>query len=238
MFDRKHALAVTIIVLLTTLASAAQSSATPSVTPQNAAPSNLSGAGPSAILSRLEQESQAITQDLARLRIDKWKADSASKQHAESNALSIQRNLTAALPGMIQQVRSNPQNLAANFKLYRNVNALYEVLAGLTESAGAFGASSEYRALGTHVGAIDDLRRNYAELLENMAVQQDAQLAAARAAAAAQAASPPPAPQKIIVDDTPTPAKKAPKKKKPTSTATPATKPANQTAPPPKPTSQ
>lgn len=238
MLDRKHAIAITIIVLFTAVASAVQSSTTPSFTPQNAAPSNVSGADPSAILSRVEQESQAITQDLGRLRIDKWKADSASKQQAETNALSIQRNLTAALPGMIQQVRSNPQNLAANFKLYRNVNALYEVLAGLTESAGAFGGSSEYRALGTHVGAIDDIRRNYAEVLENMAVQHDAQLAAARTAATAQAASPPPAPQKIIVDDTPSPTKKAPKKKKPTSTAIPATKPANQTAPPPKPPSQ
>jgi len=239
MFDRKHTLAVTVIVLSSALASAAQSSATPTITPQNAAPANLSGADPSAILSRVEQESQAITQDLGRLRIDKWKADSASKQQAESNALSIQRNLTAALPGMIQQVRSNPQNLAANFKLYRNVNALYEVLAGLTESAGAFGGKNEYAALRPHLSAIDDIRRNYAELLENMAVQHDAQLAAARAAAAAQAATPPPAPQKIIVDDTPAPAKKAPsKKKKPSSTTTPASKPASQTAPPPKPLSQ
>lgn len=238
MFDRKHALAVTLIIILFAVVnSAAQSSGTPSFAPQNAAPSNLSPADPSAILSRLEQESQAITQDIGRLRIDKWKADSASKQQADSNAASIQRNLTAALPGMIQQVRANPLSLATNFKLYRNVNALYEVLAVLTESAGAFGSKSEYQALGPHVSAIDDIRRNYAELVENMAAQNDAQLAAARAAAA-QAASTPPPPQKIIVDDTPPPTKKAPKKKKPTSTTAPAAKPANQTAPPPKPSSQ
>jgi hypothetical protein len=235
MFDRKHVHAVTLIILFAVLNFTAQLSATSSFLPQNAAPSNLPAPDPSAILSRLEQQSQAITQDLGRLRIDKWKADSATKQQANSNALSIQRNLTAALPGMIQQVRTNPQNLATNFKLYRNVNALYEVLAILTESAGAFGGNSEYQALGPHVGAIDDIRRSYAELLENMATQQDAQLAAARAAAA-QAATPPPAPQKIIVDDTPPPTKKAPKKKKPTTTAP--TKPANETAPPPKPLSQ
>ena len=236
MFDRKHVHAVTLTILLALLNSAAHSSATPSFAAQNAAPTNLPAADSSAILSHLEQESQAITQDLGRLRIDKWKADSATKQQANNNALSIQRNLTAALPGMIQQVRTNPQSLATNFKLYRNVNALYEVLAVLAESAGAFGGKSEYQALGPHVSAIDDIRRNYAEALENMAAQQDAQLAAARAAAT-QAATPPPAPQKVIVDDTPPPTKKAPKKKKP-ATTTPSTKPANQTAPPPKPSSQ
>ena len=236
MFDRKHVHAGTLILLLAVLNSAAHSSAAPAFPSQNAVPTNLPAADTSAILSRLEEQSQAITQDLGRLRIDKWKADSATKQQANSNALSIQRNLTAALPGMIQQVRANPQSLATNFKLYRNVNALYEVLAILTESAGAFGGNSEYQALGPHVSAIDDIRRNYAEVLENMAAQQDAQLAAARAAAA-QAATPPPPPQKIIVDDTPPPPKKAPpKKKKPTGTA-PSSKPANQTAPP-KPSSQ
>lgn len=236
MFDRKHVQAVTLIIFLALLNSASHSLTTPSFATQNAVPSNVPAADTSAILSRLEQESQAITHDLGRLRIDKWKADSATKQQANSNALSIQRNLTAALPGMIQQVRTSPQSLATNFKLYRNVNALYEVLAMLTESAGAFGGNSEYQALGPHVGAIDDIRRSYAELLENMATQQDAQLAAARAAAA-QAATPPPAPQKIIVDDTPPPTKKAPKKKKP-ATTTPNTNPANQTAPPPKPSGQ
>src|SRR5690242_19428534 len=176
MFDRKHVHAVNLIILLTLFNSAAHSFAAPSSPAQNAVPTNRPAGDPTAILSRLEQESHAITQDLGRLRIDKWKADSATKQQANGNDLSIQRDLTAALPGMIQQVRTNPQSLATNFKLYRNVNALYEVLAILTEEAGAFGGNSEYRALGPHVGAIDDIRRSYAELLENMAVQQDAQL--------------------------------------------------------------
>src|SRR5207248_3584149 len=118
MFDRKHAVAVTIIVIFAALTCAAQSSATPSSTPQNAPPANSAG-DPSAVLSLLEQESQAITQDLGRLRIDKWKTDSSTKQQADGNAASIQRNLTAALPGMMQQVRANPQSLATNFKLYR-----------------------------------------------------------------------------------------------------------------------
>src|SRR5262249_3660620 len=83
------------------------------------------GVDPTPIVTHLEQETQAINQDLGRLHIDKWKTDSGTKRQAESNALSIQRNLNDALPGIIQPVHTNPQNLAANFKLYRNVTALY-----------------------------------------------------------------------------------------------------------------
>ena len=46
--------------------------------------------------------------DLARLRFEKWKTDGNTKRQAEANAESVQRNLTAALPTIVQQVRANP----------------------------------------------------------------------------------------------------------------------------------
>jgi hypothetical protein len=229
MFDRNNVVltAATMFIALAAL-SAAQAPETSN--PQSASPQNMSpGGDPSQVLSRLEQESQAINHGLARLRIDKWKADSATKRQAESNALSIQRNLNDALPGIIQQVRANPQSLAGNFKLYRNVTALYDVLVMLAESAGAFGGKGEYEAMAPHLSAVDDIRRSYADTLEAMAARQDAQLAAARAtaAAAAQNAAAPP-PKQIVVDDTPAPSKKTTKKKKPSTPATTSPKPPSQ----------
>ena len=215
MFDRKSAvLAATLFTIsaaLTAMAQSPQPANHQNVPQQSPSP----GGDPTQIVTHLEQETQAINQDLGRLHIDKWKTDSGTKRQAESNALSIQRNLNDALPGIIQPVRANPQNLAANFKLYRNVTALYDVLVSLTESAGAFGGRGEYEAMARHVAAVEDIRRSYADTLEAMAAQHDAQLAAARAAAAAavqNAAAPPP--KQIVVDDTPAPTKKAPSKKK------------------------
>jgi hypothetical protein len=201
-----------VLVVFTAMAQLPQTTSQQNAPQQSPSP----GGDPIQIVTHLEQETQAINQDLGRLHIDKWKADSGTKRQAESNALSIQRNLNDALPGIIQPVRANPQNLAANFKLYRNVTALYDVLVSLTESAGAFGGKGEYQAMARHVAAVEDIRRSYADTLEAMAAQHDAQLAAARAAAASAAqntAAPPP--RQIVVDDTPAPAKKAPKKKKP-----------------------
>ena len=101
----------------------------------------------SADLDRLQAAASQANADIANMRIDKWKADNGSKQQAHANADSLQRNLTSALPGLISNVRAAPQDLTPGFKLYRNLNALYDVLTSFTEAAGAFGPRNEYEAL-------------------------------------------------------------------------------------------
>ena len=167
----------------------------------------------SGLLNRIEQEAQGLSADVGKLRIDKWKADSNSKAQATENASSIQRNIGNALPGLVSAVRAAPQSLAANFKLYRNLSALYEVVSSLGESAGAFGKREEYELIGPHVGAIDDVRRSYGDYLAQITASADSRIAAAEQAARAAAQQPP---KKIIIDDNePAPAttKKKPKKK-------------------------
>ena len=67
-------------------------------------------------LDRLQAAASQATLDLGHLRIDKWKADGQSKQQAQANADSVQRNLTSALPVLIDAVRSAPQDLGADRK--------------------------------------------------------------------------------------------------------------------------
>ncbi len=179
------------------------------------APAPVSG-GVLPLLPQLEQEASTLNMDIGRLRIEKWKTDSGTKQQSSANAASIQRNLTSALPEMVQQVRSNPQSLAASFKLYRNISALYDVLSSLGESAGAFGGKGEFQALASDVSALDGLRRDYANALEAMTTNADSQLAAMRPHAGAAAANG--APKKIIVDDN-APAPRKSRKKKSASTS-------------------
>lgn len=167
------------------------------------------------ILGQLEQTAQALNLKLAKLRIEKWKADGGSKQQAQQNADSISRNLTAALPGMIGQVRANPQSLALDFKLYRNVSALYDVAASLTEAAGAFGPKAEYESLASEVANLDNVRRAMGDKLENMAAMTDSEVSRLRAQIAQAAAPPPEPPKKIVIDDAEEKPKKPVRKKKP-----------------------
>lgn len=173
-------------------------------------------------LSQLDQVSRSAVVNLGRLRVDKWKVDSRDKDQARNNIESLQRNMTSALPSLMQQVRSNPGSLAASVKLYRNLNALYDVMASITESAGAFGSKDDYNALANDTANLDSVRRSVADDLEAMAMNSDnqvsrltAQLRSQQQAAAASASAPP---KHVIVDDN-APAKKKPAKKKPAATA-------------------
>jgi hypothetical protein len=166
-------------------------------------------------LPQLQRTVENARVDLARVRVDKWKTDSAVKQQAATNIESLQRNLTGALPTLVAAAQQNPSSLNASFKLYRNLNALYDVMSNVTESAGAFGAKEEYAALAQDLNNLDSARRALADAMEAMTAQRDADLAriqqAARQAAQAAAAAPP---KKIVIDDNELAKKPTAKKKK------------------------
>ena len=208
------------------------------ITPVNPAPvpyasvSELNG-----LLANLEQASQTTQTDLGRLRVEKWKMDSSYKKETLGNVDSVKRNLQSALPEIMTQLRNSPEDLSASFKLYRNLDALYDVLSSVAESAGAFGSKDEFQSLSNDLNAFERSRRAFAERMENLSNAKEAELAQLRTQVKTlqAAATPPPAPKKIIVDDN-APPKPAPKKKKPVpkppSASNSSTNPPNTTAPP------
>ena len=199
----------------------------PTLRAQTVAAENKSAVGSTSMtsilpdLDRLQQAASQTNLDLGHMRIEKWKADNGSKQQAQANADSIQRNLTAALPGLISDVRSAPQDIGAEFRLYRNLDALYDVLASLTESTGAFGSKSDFDTLAQQLSIFDSVRHNLGNSLEALATSTESEVVQLRAQVRTmqQVAAPAPPPKKVVVDDN-EPAKKTAHKKKP------ATKPA------------
>jgi hypothetical protein len=227
---------MSIIILLALLPAASMSSA--QITPSN------SGAAPvpyasvsqlNTMLAQLEQVSATTQTDLARVRVEKWKTDGSYKKQAQGNIDSIRRNLQSALPEMITQLRNSPADLGATFKLYRNLDALFGVMGGVTESAGAFGSKDEFQSLSNDMSAFERSRREFAERMETLASSKEAELTQLRTQLKAlQAAAPAPPPKKIIVDDT---EPKKPAKKKPSTNKVPkpptASTPPTSTPPPP-----
>jgi hypothetical protein len=205
-------------LLVLTLAFAATSLAQTSTPPQNVSggiQSNDFGQVNNLLL-QLDQTSRAAMSNLAKLRIEKWKADSSVKQQYQANVDSLQRNLASALPEIENKVRNAPQDLTANLKLYRNLNALYDVFASVAESAGAFGPKDQYEPLAEQAVQFDQIRRSVADRLEQLATAKEMELSRLRnqvqRVQQQQAAQ---GPKKIVVDDNePTP--KSKKKKKPT----------------------
>jgi hypothetical protein len=195
------------------------------------------------LLQQLEATSNTAQLDLAKLRIERWKTDGATKKQSLADVDSIQRNLHDALPEMIAQLHNSPEDLQATFKLYRNLDALYDVMGGVVESAGAFGPKDDFQAVSNDLNAFESARKQMAERLENLAGAKEQEIVRLRAELkTAQAAVPAEPPKKIVVDDT-QPEKKPAVKKKPvpkkkpatTTTTTPSTTQAPQTQPQQKP---
>ena len=170
------------------------------------------------VLSQLEDASKTAQADLSRLRVEKWKTDSSNKRQSQSNVDSVQRNLQNALPTIIAELRAAPESLPATFKLYRNLDALYDVFSSVVEVTGAFGGKDEFQSLDNDLSTIEKSRRLLADRMENLAGAKEAELTRLRAALRTQAAANPPQPKKVIVDDTEPvkkPVKKKPAAKKP-----------------------
>jgi len=160
------------------------------------------------IVSQINQASSNAQRDVSQLRIDKWKLDGDAKRRAEARAESISRNLTEALPGMLDSLRVNPNSLAASFKLYRNLSALSDPMAALTDDS-ANGPKEEHNALALDLENLERARLQLGDRLERLSAGADAELARFRAGAKAQPAA---GPKKIIIDDT-APAPKKPRRK-------------------------
>jgi hypothetical protein len=192
----------------------AQGTAAPASSPQGVGPvSYASVTQLNGLLSQLEATSKTTQADLSKLRIERWKTDGSYKKQLLSNVDSIQRNLQGALPEMLAQSRSAPEDLPATFKLYRNLDALYDVLGNVVESAGAFGSKDDFQALSNDLSSFEGTRKALAERIANLASSKEAEINRLRVDLKA-AQAPPPLPKKTVVDDN-EPAKKPAVKKKP-----------------------
>ena len=187
------------------------------------------------LIANLQQASQQIQDDLSRLRIEKWKTDSSTKHQAQSDVESIQRNLQNALPGILNDLKNSPESTPLTFKLYRNLDALYDVLSSVAESTGAFGNREEFQTIDKDLGSIEDSRRAFADRMDKIATAKETEIGQLRTEL--QTAQAEISPKKVVVDDTAPSAKKKTTKKKPVSkpqTATPQNVPQQQTGASPK----
>jgi hypothetical protein len=180
---------------------------------QNAAQTSgqAAGQGLSAILAALQRTTQAANLDVSRLRIEKWKADNADKQQMQQIAGSLQKNLTMAVPGLINDAQASPASVSKAFKLYHNINLVYEYLNNLSDAAAVYGKKDEYQPLAGDVSSLDNARKNLSDYIEQAANTLEV-----------EARKPPPQPvtqpvppKKVVIDDNTAPPKKAKKKKAP-----------------------
>ncbi|HEV2960654.1 MAG TPA: hypothetical protein VG649_02435 [Candidatus Angelobacter sp.] len=174
-----------------------------------------------AIIADVQKVALSSNGDLGKLRIEKWKTDGAQKQQMQQVTESLQRNINNAIPGLISDLKADPNSVSKAFKLYHNMNVVYEFMSSLAEATGAFGKKEEYEPLANDASALDKVRQDLSGYVEKTATTLDAQIKRASTPASPQTTASQ-QPKKIIVDDD-TPSKKTKKtvKKKPASNSQP-----------------
>ncbi len=123
------------------------------------------------IIEQIQKAALATNGDLGKLRIEKWKTDGDQKEQLQRMADSIQRNVTYAIPGLINDVENSRGSMSATFKLYHNITIVYEYLSSLTDAAGALGKREEYQPLANDAAALDSARQNLSTYIEQAASQ-------------------------------------------------------------------
>ena len=174
-----------------------------------------------AILTQVQQATSSASANIGKLRIEKWKTDPGQKQQLQQVAESLQKNIANAVPGLVTDVQSSRGSVLTSFKLYHNLNVLYEFLSSLADAAGSLGKKDEYEPLAADATALDTVRQDLSIYIEQAAVKLEA---ANRAPVAPMQAHPPEASttqKKVIVidEDGPPPKKPAKSTKKKTSPA-------------------
>lgn len=219
----KHVVAVSILLFYAAFGLAQAGTNRPSTTgtPTPIPPSS-SSTTPSLdpILMEIQTATQSANLNISRLRIDRWKADSAGKTELQHIADSLHKNITSAVPDLISEVRSSHGSVSSTFRLYHNINVVFEYLSQLTDGAGSAGKPEEFEPLNSDLTALDKARQHLSAYIEQAAASLENKVRTA-VAAATPAPTPQATPKKIVVDDDTPHKKPATAKKQKTSTPTP-----------------
>ena len=138
--------------------------------------------------SLLSPSLDQLRRSLAGLRLDKWKAPGPVRQEASGNIGSMTRDLDGTLPGLLASADSAPGTVSKNLPVFRNIDALYDVLLRVVETADLSAPEDDTASLHRALASLEDARRSLGDSLEAAALNDEQQLSNFRAQLRSQAA--------------------------------------------------
>jgi len=118
----------------------------------------------------------SLRQALEVLRPEKWKAAGAVTAESASDIGSLERDLDSTLPPLLAAADVAPGSAAQLLPAYRNVEALYDVVVRVTQTAVLAAPAQQSEALQQATAALQQSRRDFGDLLNGAAQAQDRQL--------------------------------------------------------------
>jgi hypothetical protein len=187
-----------------------------------------------AVLLQVQQSTNSASVDIGKLRVDRWKTDPDQKQQLQHIGESLQKSIANAVPALVTNVQSSKGSVSATFKLYHNLNVIYENLNYLADVAGGLGKKEEFDPLAADCAALETARQSLSIYISESAGRLEA--ASRQAAVNAAVQTQVPGKKVVVINEDEQPAKKpvkpAAKKKATTPAATPQSTPSQSAAAP------
>lgn len=147
---------------------------------------------------RVEASVQNLRASVQTLTPDQWKTSKDEKQELTAAQQSLQRNLSEAVPGLLQTWNRAPQNLSEAFRLYRDLDVVYQVTSRLAASAGQHAPTGQARTI---LASTDQLKQTLQQLGDYIQATAALQYTQVQQACAAAQPAPAPAPKSIVIND-------------------------------------
>jgi hypothetical protein len=166
---------------------------------------------PSGILQPALTDVQSTT---SALNISRWKAPGSVRQAVQEDIDSIQRDLGDTVPGLIAQADTAPAAVSPSFALYRNIDALYDVLLRVSETANLAAPENEVNSVVSSLQRLQSARAQLGDAILRNSQRNEAQMVALAAAVRSAKSAPDTQKNNAVVDDGPAkaPAKRTTKK--------------------------
>jgi len=172
--------------------------------PGNAAPPSGSAA-PAPLSASVRPALSQVAQTLNSVSTRRWKAPQPVRDEADEDISSIQRDLNGTLAGLLQQADASPGSVPAAFAVYRNIDALYDTLLRVVETAELAAPENDEAQLESALKSLEGARSSLGDTVLSGAWSQQTELVRLRTAiATAQAAQKTPV-KTIVVNDGPVP---------------------------------
>ncbi|MGH9587467.1 MAG: hypothetical protein ACRD3F_10980 [Acidobacteriaceae bacterium] len=138
----------------------------------------------------------------AALNVSKWKASRGVRQSTQADVESIQRDLGSALPGLLTQADAAPGSVPPSFAVYRNLDALYDVLLRVSQTAELAAPSNQAEALAASLKRLEAARAALGDSILNTSRHHEAKIVSLEAAIRTVRTAPPEK-KETVVDDGP-----------------------------------
>lgn len=156
----------------------------------------------------LQPSIQLVKEALNTVNIDKWKASGAIKSEADGNLHSVQRDIEETLPSLVRAADTAPDSAAKTLPVFRNVDALYDVMLRLDAAGRLSAPKDELGALDDALASIAKARSALGDQLQANTEAQEQRMIRLQQAAAHPVVAPAPAPVQCTPPPAPTTKKK------------------------------